>query len=362
MEANRSPLEVFLREYVEIAGGVWEEVEPQVYDVFLPEATPQDQGRVLRVAFAPEALPEHPGSQLLIYGSPLLDRLFAQAWQQGRISRAYLLGLNLASRQALQGVASDLRLPTRARWETRQVRPLFFSHAAFWFQATFHSDEKEQENYLNVVDLYYGRFARHLEELLRGGESPYSFAQERPFPWPDAPRLGLAAAYQRGRDRVVGTAASVAHTHRLEHEQRLGRQVERMQHYYRDLRDELQERLERARQDRRTTPETRRSLEERIPGLAQEEHFRLAELRQRSHLRLHLRLCNLMLLAYPKFFLQGRLVPAKGPAVEMALVWDPLAGHLEPPPCPCCQRPTRVLAQGRQGTLGCPECGGEEGG
>jgi len=40
------PLEQFLTEYVDAAGGIADEVEPQVYDVLLPEGA-----RPLRVAF-----------------------------------------------------------------------------------------------------------------------------------------------------------------------------------------------------------------------------------------------------------------------------------------------------------------------
>src|SRR5881227_3729468 len=31
-----TPLETFVRDYVETAGGVWDEVEPEVYDILLP--------------------------------------------------------------------------------------------------------------------------------------------------------------------------------------------------------------------------------------------------------------------------------------------------------------------------------------
>src|SRR5437763_637731 len=31
-----SPLELFLRDYAELSGGLWDEVEPQVYDLMLP--------------------------------------------------------------------------------------------------------------------------------------------------------------------------------------------------------------------------------------------------------------------------------------------------------------------------------------
>jgi hypothetical protein len=34
--ASHSPLEEFVRDYVDVTGGVVEEIEPQVYDVLLP--------------------------------------------------------------------------------------------------------------------------------------------------------------------------------------------------------------------------------------------------------------------------------------------------------------------------------------
>jgi len=364
-----SPLEGFLREYVEAVDGAWEEVESEVYDVLLPaevvhglgEKAPRaEEESMLRIAFEPEAVPEHPGAHLLIYGSPLLERIFAHARQQSRISRVFLPGVNLAVHGIEEEVRSGLTVPEGSAWEIRQVRPRFFTHAAFWFQATYVSDEKEQENYLNVVDLFYGRFARHLEEALRRGEFPYTLSEVRPFPWPDAGRIGLAQAYQQARDRVVGTAGAAARTHRLEQEERLQQQVERMRRYYRDLGEELGERLEKARRDGRVRPETLGSLEQRLQGLGQEERVRIAELRQRATLRMHLRLLNLLLIAYPKFRIQACLVLKKGSPAELELVWDPLVGHLEPLPCPGCGGPTRQLESVPRVGLVCPECRPEE--
>ena len=37
-----SPLESFLRRYVETAGGEWDEIEPQVYDILLPDRASPD--------------------------------------------------------------------------------------------------------------------------------------------------------------------------------------------------------------------------------------------------------------------------------------------------------------------------------
>ena len=96
----RSPLEDFIRDYVETVGGAWDEVEPQVYDVLLPldgstAALGADPRGVLRVAFDPEALPEHPGAQLASFGTPFIDRLLNDAMRRGRFAQLYVVGLNL---------------------------------------------------------------------------------------------------------------------------------------------------------------------------------------------------------------------------------------------------------------------------
>src|ERR1700726_4652430 len=95
-----SPLEAFLREYLDKTGGVWDEVEPQVYDVLLPAGTEVPAGRAgdaggVRLTFDPEALPEHPSAQLASFGTPLVDRLLHDAIQRGRAGQFYLIGLNL---------------------------------------------------------------------------------------------------------------------------------------------------------------------------------------------------------------------------------------------------------------------------
>ena len=94
-----SPLESFVRDYAESTAGAWEEVEPQVYDLLLPptanDASFFDQ-TIVRVAFDPEALPEHPGSQLASYGTPLVERILDDARKRGRFAQFYFLGLNLA--------------------------------------------------------------------------------------------------------------------------------------------------------------------------------------------------------------------------------------------------------------------------
>src|SRR5439155_10511226 len=117
------PLEEFLRDYVEVAGGVWEELEPQVYDVLLPTDGQETQ---LRIAFDPEALPEHPAAQLASYGTPLVDRLLSEAVARGRFARLHVIGLNLSPHDLLGKLRRGLILPAVCSAALERTRLLDF--------------------------------------------------------------------------------------------------------------------------------------------------------------------------------------------------------------------------------------------
>src|SRR4051812_13521570 len=160
-ESPRSPLEDFLRDYVETVGGVWDEIEPQVYDVLLPTADTAaalgaDDRGVLRVAFDPEALPEHPKAQLASFGTPLIDRLLADAMQRGRFAELYVVGLNLAPPALPSRARRALTLAPGLKLRVERVRPLHFTQGVYYFQAAFISDQKEQEIVPVGLDLHYG--------------------------------------------------------------------------------------------------------------------------------------------------------------------------------------------------------------
>ncbi len=354
--ATRSPLEEFFRDYVEGTGGAWETVEPQVYDVLLPSAEagneldPAGQG-ILRVAFDPEALPEHPAAQLASFGTPLVDRLLRAAAQRGRCAQAYLNGLNLAPHDLAGRVRRTLRLPEDLELEVRRVRTLHFAQTVFWFEATFVSDQKEHEILSIAVDLHHGRQVRHLEQLLdfqRLAEVPSRYLAE-------AHRMSVAAAYPLAREQVVRTLTSLANVRRRELTERVQRQIERMDRYYHDLQTELDEQMRRARKRGSDLAK----FAPRRDTLDREHRLRVAELRQKSTLRVQLRLVNLLVIRQPKLLLPSVAVPASRPtaATELDLVWDPLTESLEAVTCPQCGSPTYVFQLDRLSRPACPNCG-----
>ena len=182
------PLES-LRNFVEHVGGAWDEVEPQVYDLLLPAA---DAGAVepggqemIRVAFDPDALPEHRDCQLAGFGTPLIDRFLAAAARRGRCCQAYRTGLNMQPHGLGTRVLRSLTFPAGNGLEWA-ARALFFPAAVYWFQATFVSDQKEYQLLPVGFDLHYA----HKSGTSTGCWPPRTSANARTcsFRTPNTPR------------------------------------------------------------------------------------------------------------------------------------------------------------------------------
>lgn len=347
-ETTRSPLEHFVRDYVETSGGLWEEVEPQVYDVLWVDADePQ------RLTFDSEALPEHPTAQYLTFGLPLLDAMLSEAQEQGAVAHAFMDTLHLESYGIEQQVSRDVRLPDGVQLVVEQVRPCYVLHTLFWFEATYLSDEKEQTLSTVAVDRYYGRLVRHLEPL-----DLAQLNEERLWLYPDAPALPLDKAYRLARERVVRTVVAEANQHQRERQTRMERQVQQMEQYFTDMRAEVQERIQKA----QAREEETTGLEERIAALERERVIRIDELRRKAVTRVTVQLTSMLHLSIPRLFLHARLEPhdrrqRQGP-LPLTLTWDGLTGKTDAVDCPTCGTPTYTLVARARGGYGCPACGG----
>src|SRR5258708_513820 len=154
-----SPLEGFLREYLETVGGAWDEVESEVYDVLLPAEVAG--GGMPRLTLAPAAPPQHPRAALASSGTPLIDRLLGDAVARGRSALFYLVGLNLAPHTLAGKVRSAFELSEPLEMRVERVRALHFAQAVYWFRAEFVSDQKEQALVPVAIDLHHAREMRH---------------------------------------------------------------------------------------------------------------------------------------------------------------------------------------------------------
>jgi hypothetical protein len=347
-----SPLETFLRDYLDKTGGVWDEIEPQVYDVMLPAGTELPTGRggdsgVLRLTFDPEALPEHPSAQLASFGTPLVDRLLHDAVQRGQAGQLYLVGLNLQPHDLMGRLRRGLHVVT-ATIQVERVRALHFPQAVFWFQAAFVSDQKEQIVLPVAIDLHYGREVRHRDELLEPGR----LAEHSSLPLPPASASSLASGYRLARAQTLRSVASIARSRGRELVERSDVHIARLKRYYADLRMELDEQKQRARK----ADEAAVRHAERLAALEREEQLRVAEMRQKSLLRVDLRLLQLLRIEQPKLLVQVALTAEDHAPGSLEVVWDPLLETMEAAPCPVCGRPSYDFTLSRSGQVSCASC------
>jgi hypothetical protein len=350
-----SPLEQFVRSYLETTGGVWDEVEPQVYDVLLPEGvsvTAQADG-MFRISFDPEALPDHPGAQLASFGTPFIDCLLTGALQRGRSARFWLIGLNLAPHDLASRLRRALQLEPPAAARIERVRALEFPQVVFWFRVEFVSDQKEQLVIPVAMDLHYNREVRHLEQLV----DPARLAEQPTLPLPEVRRVSVVQAYPVAWAEAQRTIAGVANVRGRELAERSQQHLHRVRQYYADLRAELESQGRRGKQA--DDAETR--LAERRAAIDREEQQRIAELRQKSSLRVSVSLLQLLQIQQPKLLLEVDLVVPKRPQGRLEVVWDPLTETFEAPPCPTCGRPGYAFDVDRLGRVVCPFCAQADG-
>jgi hypothetical protein len=347
-----SPLESFLRDYLDKTGGVWDELEPQVYDVILPAGTELPTARgsdsgVVRLTFDPEALPEHPSAQLASFGTPLVDRLLQDAIHRGRAGQFYLIGLNLQPHDLQARLRRSLRVAP-ATIQVERVRALHFPQVVFWFQASFVSDQKEQTVLAVAVDLHYRREVRHHDELLE----PRRLAEQPSQPLPPARASSLTSGYRLAQRQILRSVAALANSRGRELAERCDVHVARLKRYYADLRTELDEQKRRA----RNVEEAAARHAERLTVLAREEQLRVAELRQKSILHVDLRLLQLMRIEQPKLLVQAVLTAENHAPGALEVVWDPLLEVVEAVQCPHCGRPSYDLTLTRSGQVVCESC------
>jgi hypothetical protein len=334
-----SPLEQFIRDYTESCGGAWDEIEPQVYDLLIgPDIIP--------VAFDPEALPEHPNTQLLSLGSPLLDRLLDDAAQRWSSSRFYRIGLNLHPHDLESRLRRAISLPPDATANIERIRTMNFPQAVFWFKATFASDQKEEEILQIGIDLHHLREVRHLELLLTSNR----LSEDPQINLPETHHSSLAAGYRAARGQVAPTIASLASTRRRECAGRVERQIARMSGYYAQLREEAEEQVARTADPARVAA--------RREAIDREERLRIAELRQKSTVRVQVKLASVMVIQQPKLLLFTEIFDKLRAVGLLNVVWDPLAEAIEATPCPTCGQPTFAFRIFRHG-LGCASCDGQ---
>lgn len=346
-------MEAFLEQFVSCSGGVIAEVEPQVHDLLLPGML-----QPMRLAVDPEALPEHPGAQLLTFGSPVLDDFLDRARSGGKVVTAYLQDVNLAPYGLEDRLRKEFTVPEGVSLHSDTSLARHVTHSLFWFKVTYLSDSKEEALFAAGLDRYYGRRVKYLVDLANSGR----LVDLRTLPLPDTKAIPVEHAYRIARNRLMRTLSTDANMRNGELQIRLSSKKERLQTYFADLREELEERKAKL----LAKGEDAVVLEGRGAAIRREESLRLEEIEREGILRAELRLVNVLHIKVPRLFMQVRMCAEprahlRG-AYAITMTWDPLTEHCDAAECPNCTASTYEFSVIRKGELGCPNCQASKGG
>jgi len=196
------------------------------------------------------------------------------------------------------------------------------------------------------MDLHYLREVRHLDTLLaydRLSDSPETFL-------PEATHASLPAGYRAARGHVTRTVAPLANARRREWAGRMQKQIARMSAYYAQLRVEAD-----AQAARSSDPAAAARAASRREAIDREEALRIAELRQKSAIQVHVGLASVMSVIQPKLLIATTISGKGAISSKLNVVWDPLSETIEAVPCPACGQPTFAFKMSRNG-LTCENC------
>ncbi len=338
-------IEAFTIAAVESLGGAAEKLTDGLYAVLWAEGlTAQPETRHL--AFDPEALDDDPEAELVTIASPTLERIIAHATASGRVARAFLG----AAPGSPQGVAERLGRSYRfvdSAWTPVDGRPWFFPSGIFLFRVRYLSDSREEELVEVGVNLTDGRILRRLDEAIER----YGLSSEPWEPLPTAEELPVGQTYSVARAELERRIPSTLGSRRRHLEWRLERESGRATAYYGELLRELREEQNALPADDPGRPR----IESKARAIQMEQEGRLAELRGKYRLEIHVSLMSVLRLYQPKLVFRGTLA-GKTHRAEIALVWDPVENTGEPARCSHCSAFTYQLGLIRPGAVACTSC------
>ena len=350
-------LRQFATTLFESVGGLVEEVEADLIEVLLPENLEGRFGSDFLIALHPEIVGEVDGSELLTYGSPLLDDLVTFASEQGTVSRVYLSGVNLDTSNLEQNLKRGLGFEG-GEMRVDGVKVRLFKYLLFRFKVRYTTDEREDEFISVGVNQYNGQIARRLMDRLK---SPIRYSEENYLICPEAASISVNEAYGIAREEVERKMTAALNFRKVATEKIIEAESRRIEKFYQDNAMELLERIEKEKIRGETQTEwtaaDRLKSEKRIDVLESkrqvneiERQRRLREMSDKYTLRTSVQLINLLQIAYPKMVVtvtvvENRPKESAGEArfATTAIIWDVLTQRPEPPTCSKCGKPTTTL-------------------
>jgi len=340
-------LENFLCSFLNRAGAVVEKPSYGLAEVLLPDELAKALGKEeLTLAFDYEVAAETPESTFVAPGSPLLDTAVRLASSYGRYTRHYWPGSE-------PGYPKNLEQKINKTVDYLQCRaPRIAGHHIaenvyyiFYFLAVFRSFEKTEEIFPVAINghtgLPYPPFEEYWQKIIPRETPLYRLGRAELYPVRDLYGAACREVEQQVRKRSLFLRDNAA---RL-----LQRELEKTGRYYQETISELQQKIAESNE-----PSKKERLQNQLEAARVDWQRRQDDIASRYNLEVELKLDHLVACCVPCLFVKVE-IQHKNIFNRQTLVYNPLTGEVEIPPCSLCGKPSRVLKPNESGQLVCPE-------
>ncbi len=339
-------LENFFYTFLERAGAVVEKTSYGLLETIIPHELAGPFGtEELLLAFDYEVAQETPGSIFIAPGSAVLDTAVRLAAGYGLYTVHYWPG---------QEVSQPKNLEQKIRKAVDYLHcrfPRVVSHHLaenvyymFNFLCAFRSFEKTEEIIPVVVNAFngvpYPTFDDYWQNIIPLESPSYQLAQAATRP--------VRELYPVACREVEEQAEKRAFLYREAGARLLQKELAKTESYYQETLSEL-----RKKHADSSDPAKKKKLQDQLAATKADWKRRQDDIVARYDLEVEVRLDHLVACCIPCLFLQVE-VQHKSSFNRQTLVYNPLSGEVEVPPCPVCGRPARVLAPDKNGRLACP--------
>jgi len=339
---NYENLKNFVREVVEIKGGIAEEKERGVLEVLLPENVgKQSFGREYeRLSF----LPDRKQTKFITYGSPLLDKVISLTKDLGKTARIMAEDIYPRKKNLVRLIEDNFDFANARKLGSLMDRKAICSYLLINFKVSIISDERKEEIVTTVVD----------EGTLRIGREIINLILELRYHEKEPPetlrRYPIGKVYERTKKAAIGSLDESLKEVEETSLRRLQRDITRLWNYYKDLRGELKKRMMKD-----LSGEKREELSSKMKAIDLEFERKRQDLVDKYSLKVTLEPMNACRIYLPKM-LTDYEIERKTSKKKVEFFWNPLTEEIEPLVCEACLEDTYGTYLCDELHLTCPSC------
>jgi len=339
---NYDSLKDFVREVVEIKGGIAEEREKGVLEVLLPENVGKELfGKEYeRLSF----LPDRPQTKFITYGSPLLDKVISLTENLGKTARIMAEDIHPRKKNLIRLIEDNFDFPNARKLGSLVDSEVVCSYLLVNFKVSIITDERKEEIVTAVVDERTLRIGREIINLIL----ELRYKEEEPSE--TVKRYPIEKVYERAKKaatRSLDRSLKEAEETSL---RRLQRDITRLWNYYKDLKEELKKRMMKD-----PSTEKREELSSKMKAIEMEFERKREDLVDKYSLKLTLEPMNTCRIYLPKIVTHYE-IQRKTSKKKLEFFWSPLTEEIEPLVCQACLEDTYVIYLCDELHLTCPSC------